>query len=146
VSWSSFTFVLVIDFDQVPPSCALAFAWSCSICEFWCSLLLDDTLPSTAAALPAPPMLEEEPVGLLDVPPVPSVEAEVPPAERSPPCRLCRCFLKPLHCRRSTRWAIARMSQNLEAVLLQPIKQMLSCQFSLFAIDRAVPVRVGDDG
>ena len=42
-------------------------------------------LPFAAAALPAPPMLDEVPFGPLEVAPSPSVEADVPPAAALPP-------------------------------------------------------------
>ena len=79
------TLVWVIDLLHVPPSCALALDWACSIWGLERILVLLVALPLTAAALPAPPMLDEVPCGPLDVAPNPSVDAEVPPAAALPP-------------------------------------------------------------
>src|SRR4051794_16001618 len=77
--------VLVCDLLQVPPSCALALAWSCSLLGFSLILLLVVALPpSLVAALPPPPMVEEVPAGPVEAPPSPKVEAEVPPAAPLP--------------------------------------------------------------
>ena len=74
------TLVLVIDWLQVPPSDALALDWARSICGFSLILVLDIALPLTAAALPAPPTVDEVP----ELAPRPIVEADVPPAAALP--------------------------------------------------------------
>src|SRR5688500_10837394 len=79
------TLVWVIDRLHVPPSCALAFDWPCSIWGLAWILVLLVALPVTAAALPALPMLDEVPCGPLDVAPNPRVDADVPPAAALPP-------------------------------------------------------------
>ena len=48
-------------------------------------LVLLVALPFTAAALPAPPMLDEVPLGPVELAPNPSVDADVPPAAALPP-------------------------------------------------------------
>jgi hypothetical protein len=74
------TLVLVIDWLQVPPSHALALDWDCSICGFSLIRVLDTALPLTAAALPAPPTVDDAPA----LAPRPIVEAVVPPAAALP--------------------------------------------------------------
>src|SRR5690349_15603176 len=77
--------VLVCDLLQVPPSCAFARAWSCSLLGFsWILLLVVALPPSLVAALPPPPMVDAVPLGPVEVPPSPRVEAEVPPAAPLP--------------------------------------------------------------
>src|SRR6185312_6462722 len=76
------TLVWVIDFENVPPSCAWPCAWALRLplfppfetllLTFWCE---------TPAALAPAPMVDEPP----DVPPVPSEDAEVPPTAALPP-------------------------------------------------------------
>src|SRR3954453_20370601 len=79
------TVVLVCDLLQVPPSCALAFAWSCSLLGLSLILLLVVALPpSGVAALPPPPIVDDVPDVPLEVPPKPRVEADVPPAAPLP--------------------------------------------------------------
>lgn len=78
------TLVLVIDWLQVPPSRALALDWARSICGFSLTLVLDIALPLTAAALPAPPTVDEVPNLPVELAPRPSVEADVPPAAALP--------------------------------------------------------------
>jgi hypothetical protein len=78
------TMVLVIDRLQVPPSIAVALDCDRSICGFSLTLVLDVALPLTAAALPAPPMVDEVPVLLMELAPRPMVEADVPPAAALP--------------------------------------------------------------
>jgi hypothetical protein len=79
------TMVWVIDLLHVPPSCALAFDWPCNTWELAWILVLLVALPVAAAALPAPPMLDEAPFGPLDAAPSPRVDADVPPAAALPP-------------------------------------------------------------
>jgi hypothetical protein len=76
--------VLVFESLQVPPSCARAFDMLCRLFWLaWVLVRLAFLLPP--AAVPPLPMLEDvAPAGLVDVPPVPSVEAEVPPAAPLP--------------------------------------------------------------
>jgi hypothetical protein len=74
------TLVLLIDWLQVPPSQALALDWAPSICGFSLVLVVEIALPSTAAALPAPPIADAVP----EAAPRPIVEADVPPAAALP--------------------------------------------------------------
>jgi hypothetical protein len=78
------TLVLVIDWLQVPPSDALTLDWARSICGFSLILVLDIALPLTAAALPAPPTVDEVPNLPVELAPRPIVEADVPPAAALP--------------------------------------------------------------
>src|SRR4051794_26760426 len=78
------TFVLVFESLQVPFSCARAFAL---LCRLWGLSLIWVELRSLVppAALPPEPMVDDVPLGLVEVPPVPSVEAEVSPEAALPP-------------------------------------------------------------
>jgi hypothetical protein len=78
------TLVLVIDLLQVPPSDALALDWERSICGFSLILVFDVALPWAAAALPAPPTVDDVPAGPVEFAPRPIVEADVPPAAALP--------------------------------------------------------------
>jgi hypothetical protein len=79
------TFVLVCDFEKVPPSCAIAFDWPFKP-PLPVSLAFERSMVLPPAALP--PVANDEPVfpfAPVEVPPVPSVVAEVPPAAAEPP-------------------------------------------------------------
>jgi hypothetical protein len=77
------TFVLVIERLQVPPSCARAFDMPLRLLSLPLSLVwLVFLVPP--AALPPLPMVDEVPVGPVDVPPVPRLDAEVPPTAALP--------------------------------------------------------------
>lgn len=83
----AFTFVRVWERLKVPPSCAWARALELSTGPFPLFMLVPDcALPLAAAALP--PAAMDEPVcpeADVEVPPVPSVVADVPPAAAEPP-------------------------------------------------------------
>jgi hypothetical protein len=57
----------------------------CRLLGLSLSFVLLVAFPSTAAALPALPIDEDVPLGPVDVPPAPSVDADVPPAAALPP-------------------------------------------------------------
>src|SRR4051812_18596071 len=77
------TLVWVLESLQVPLSCARAFDMPCRLLSLplMCVELRSLVPP---AALPPEPMVDDVPLGLVDVPPVPSVEAEVPPTAALP--------------------------------------------------------------
>src|SRR4051812_45125432 len=77
--------VSVFDLLKVPPSWALALAWSFIMLGLSTILLLEDAFPSTVAAEPAPRIVDEVPDGLVDCAPRPIVLADVPPAAAEPP-------------------------------------------------------------
>jgi len=71
---------------NVPPSCACALVLALRTGPLpLLRLVRLCALPSAAAALPPLPIEEPVPDGPVDVPPVPTVEAEVPPAAAEPP-------------------------------------------------------------
>src|SRR3954465_2622999 len=73
-----------MDLLQVPPP-SFAIALECALVAFGLTLDCDCTFPPLAdAALPPAPIEEPAPEGAVDVPAVPSVEAEVPPAVALP--------------------------------------------------------------
>src|SRR5437588_5624847 len=78
------TFVWVIERLHVPRSCARAIEWPFRLFALPLTLdLLMSLVPP--AALPAVPSVDEVvPVGLVEVPPVPSVVADVPPTAALP--------------------------------------------------------------
>ena len=73
--------VWVIDLLHSPPSFAIALAWPFE--AFGLTLDFADALPP--AALPPTPIEEDAPALPVDVPAVPSVEADVPPEAAPPP-------------------------------------------------------------
>src|SRR3954447_16466038 len=77
------TFVCVIDRLQVPLSWARARVMPCRLLSLPPSFVFLFFL-FPPAALPALPMVDDVPVGLVDVPPVPRDEAEVPPTAALP--------------------------------------------------------------
>jgi hypothetical protein len=77
------TLVLVLESLQVPLSCARAFDMPCRLLGL--SLICVEVRSLVPpAALPPEPIVDDVPLGLVEVPPVPSVEAEVPPAAELP--------------------------------------------------------------
>jgi hypothetical protein len=78
------TFVFVIERLQVPPSCARAFDMLCRLLSLPPTLVRLVSLVPPAALPPLPMVDEVAPDGLVDVPPVPKVEADVPPADPLP--------------------------------------------------------------
>src|SRR5215212_4501927 len=80
VDWTSspaFTLVRVCERLNVPPSWAWALVFEFSTGPLpWLTWVRDCALPSTAAALPPAAIEDPVPVGEVEVPPVPTVDAE----------------------------------------------------------------------
>lgn len=77
----SCSLVWVIDLLQVPPP-SLAWALECALVAFGFTCDCEEALPP--AALPPTPIEDEVPSGPVEVPAVPSVDADVPPAAPLP--------------------------------------------------------------
>jgi hypothetical protein len=82
-NWPFLIWVFVLDLLHVPPgSCAIAFAWP----FFPFPLIFEFPLTRPPAALPPTPIEDPlAPVGDVEVPAVPRLEADVPPAAALPP-------------------------------------------------------------
>jgi hypothetical protein len=148
------TFVLVFESLQVPPSCARAFDMLLRLLSLPpVFVLLVFRVPP--AALPALPTVDEvSPDGLVDVPPVPIVEAEVPPAAPLPPvppvaAEPCGPLEDPPLPMLDALWpnaalAQAALSRPAAIVLFQFIA--ISRLIVLLLVDRAFAVRRHDRG